>query len=39
MESVARTLHCINLIWITGIVEQQYIMTVRIVIKFQTGLK
>jgi hypothetical protein len=29
----------VNLIWVTDIVEQQYIMTARIVIKFQIGLK
>jgi hypothetical protein len=28
MESLVRILHFINLIWITAIVEQQYIMTV-----------
>jgi len=32
MESATRILHCINLIWITDIAEQQYIMTARIVI-------
>ena len=32
MESATRILHCINLIWITDIVELQYIMTARIVI-------
>jgi hypothetical protein len=39
MESVTRILRCINLIWITDIVEQQYIMTARTVTKFQTGAK
>jgi hypothetical protein len=39
MESMARILHCINVIWITDIVEQQYIVTARTVIKFQIGLK
>jgi len=39
MELVIRMLHCINLIWITYTVEQQYIMTTRTVIKFQIGLK
>jgi len=37
MESVARILHFIILIWITDIVEQQY-MTIT-VIKFEAGLK
>jgi len=36
---VTRILDYINLIWITDIVEQQYIMTVRMVTKFQIGLK
>jgi len=35
MELIARIRHFINLIWKTGILEQQYIMTVIIVIKFQ----
>jgi hypothetical protein len=35
MESVTRILHSTNLNWITVIVEQQYIMTAKIVIKFQ----
>jgi len=39
MESVARIMHFINLIWITGVVEQQYAMTVITVIKFQAGPK
>ena len=39
MESVTRIFNCINLIWVTDIVDQQYIMTARIVIKFQIGLK
>jgi hypothetical protein len=39
MELVTRILHYISLIWITDTVEQQYIMTVRKVIKFQIGLK
>jgi hypothetical protein len=39
MESMARILHFINLIWITGILEQQYIMTVITAIKFQAGPK
>jgi hypothetical protein len=39
MESVPRIFNCINLIWVTDIVEQQYIMAVRIVIKFQIGTK
>jgi len=36
---VRRILDYINLIWITDIVEQQYIMTVRMVTKFKIGLK
>jgi len=32
-------LHFNNLIWITGIFEQQYIMTVITAIKFQAGPK
>ena len=32
-------MHFINLIWITGVVEQQYAMTVITVIKFQAGPK
>jgi len=39
MESKARILHFKNLIWITGILEQQYIMTVITAIKFQAGQK
>jgi len=39
MESVARIMHFIKLIWITGIVEQQYAMTAITVIKFQAGPK
>ena len=39
MESVARILQLIILIWITDIVEQNFIMAVRTVIKFQAGLK
>ena len=39
MESVTRIFNSINLIWVTDIVEQQYVMTARIVIKFQIGLK
>jgi len=39
MESVARILHFIILIWITDILKQQYIMTAIAVIKFQAGLK
>jgi len=39
MESVARILFFIILIWITDILEQQYIMTVIRVIKFQARLK
>jgi hypothetical protein len=35
----AKIFNCINLIWITDIVEQQYIMTTRTTIKFQAGLK
>jgi len=38
-ESVARILHFRILIWITDILEQQYIMTAMTVIKFQAGLK
>jgi len=38
MESVARILHFFFLIWITDILEQQY-MTAMTVIKFQAGLK
>jgi len=36
---MARILHVINLIWIKGILEQQYIMTVITAIKFQAGPK
>jgi hypothetical protein len=39
MELVPRILYYINLILITDIIEQQYIMTARTVIKFQIGLK
>jgi hypothetical protein len=39
MELVTRIFNCINLIWVTDIVKQQYIMTARIAIQFQTGLK
>ena len=39
MESVARIMHFINLIWITDVLQQQYIMTAVTVIKFQIGLK
>ena len=39
MELVTRILDYFNLIWITDTVEQQYIMTVRTVTKFQIGLK
>ena len=39
MELVTKILHYINLIWITDIVEQQYIKKARTVIKFQIGLK
>ena len=35
MESVARIMHFINFIWITGTIELQYAMTVITVIKFQ----
>jgi len=38
MESMARILPFINLIWIMG-VSEQYIMTVITVIKFQAGPK
>jgi hypothetical protein len=37
MESGARILHFIILIWITDILEQQYIMTVIRVIKLEAG--
>jgi hypothetical protein len=37
MESMARIVHFIILTWITGIPEQQYIMTVVTLIKFQAG--
>ena len=33
MESVTRILYCINLVWITDTVEQQYVMTARTVIQ------
>jgi hypothetical protein len=39
MESVTRIFNCINLTWVTDIVEQRCIMTTWIVIKFQIGLK
>ena len=39
VESVTRIFNCINLIWVRDIVEQRYIMTARIVIKFQIGLQ
>jgi len=39
MESVTRTFNYISLIWVTDIVEQQYIMTARRAVKFQIGLK
>ena len=39
MESVTVIFNCINLIWVTDIIGQQHIMTVRIVIKFQIGLE
>jgi hypothetical protein len=39
MELVTKILNCINLIWTTDIEEQQYIMTVGIVVKFQIWLK
>jgi len=39
MESVASIVHFIILTWITDILEQQYIMTVIKVIRFQAGLK
>jgi hypothetical protein len=34
-----KDLQSISLIWVKDIVEQQYIMTMRIAIKFQIGLK
>ena len=37
--SMTRIFNCISLIWVTDIVEQQYIVTVRIVIKLQIGIK
>jgi len=37
MESMARIVHFISLTWITGISEQQYMITVVTVIKFQAG--
>jgi len=37
MESVARILYFIIIIWITDILEQQYIMTVITVTKFQVS--
>jgi len=39
MTSMARIMHFISLIWLTGIVEQQYTVTVITVIKFQAGPK
>lgn len=39
MESVVRILHFITLIWVTGSLEQQYIMAAITVIKFQAGTK
>jgi len=36
---VERIVHFINLIWMTGILELQYIVTVIRVIKFQAGPK
>jgi hypothetical protein len=39
MELVTRIFNRISLIWVTDIVEQQYIMTAITVIKFQIGLK
>jgi len=36
---VTRLFNCISLTWVTDIAEQQYIRTVRIVIKFQIGPK
>jgi len=39
MELVTRNFNCINLIWVTDNVEEQYIMTRRIVIKFCIGLQ
>jgi len=39
LESMARIKQFINLIWITGILEQQYTMTARTGIKFQRGPK
>jgi len=39
LASVARIMHFISLIWIKGIFEQQYTMTVITVIKFQAGPK
>jgi hypothetical protein len=39
MESMARIVHFIDLPWITGISEQQYVVTVVTVIKFQAGPK
>jgi hypothetical protein len=39
IESVTRILHFIILIWITDILEQQYIMTAITVTKFQARLK
>ena len=38
-ESMVRIMQFINLIWITGILEQQLILTARTVIKFQHGPK
>jgi len=39
MESVTSIFKYVNLMWVTDIVEQQHIMTVGIIIKFQIGLK
>jgi hypothetical protein len=37
LESVERIMHFINFIWMTGILELQYIVTVITVIKFRAG--
>jgi hypothetical protein len=39
MESLARIMHFINLNWMTGILELQYIGTVITVMMFQAGPK
>jgi len=39
LQSMARILHFICLVWITDILEQQYVMTAITVIKFQHGPK